>query len=635
MPRADAEGRGDAGITQHFKRYVGLAISFTPAWAWRMCARRDLGALSGQVQTGILPRRNPGMIGTSQMDLMLGRYKLHGELGRGAMAVVHRGYDPDIGRPVALKTLREEFADRDEYRYHFLSEARAVEALTHPGIVSIFDVGIIDGMPFIAMELLEGPTLTTYVEQHAPLPLRTILTIVTQIADALDYAHRQGVVHQDIKPGNIAVTSDTGNVKVMDFGIARRREEADVPTSGPVAGTPQYMSPEQIRGAEVDGRSDLYSLGVLLYWLLAGHTPFSADNVADLLRKTLNEPPPALKPLDPATPDALLDVVRTLLAKDPADRYQSGSELMEALSRIDHILAARDDSGSGRRIVPIRVRWTAVMVLIVSVTVALGLTFIHHRQNEAMTGLTFDYGLTLTRMLASESAEDLLLDDHVALQVLVDDMARNHDIVHLAVSDRAGTVVASTDARLVGVNEEPLPESRRLLQRGSQSVHAFDADQGRSLFLFDAPVQYQEHELGRFRIGLSSDALAAASRSTLISLVAVLLATLLAVLVGAYLLSRRLTAPLQTLRNALRQITHGRLDSRIRVHRSDEFEQVFDAYNTMADSLEARRLIAASAKRLADDPRSNVDSRMSASISDTLLIDPEIIAAAEQERPAS
>lgn len=569
------------------------------------------------------------------MDLTLGRYKLHEELGRGAMAVVHRAYDPDIRRTVALKTLREEFADRDEYRYHFLSEARAAGTLTHPGIVSIFDVGIIDGMPFIAMELLEGPTLKTFVEQHAPLPLRTILTIVTQIADALDYAHRRGVVHQDIKPGNIAVTSDTGNVKVMDFGIARLREEGDVPTSGPVAGTPQYMSPEQIRQAEVDGRSDLYSLGVLLYWLLAGHAPFSADNVADLLRKTLNEAPPALKPLDPATPDALLDVVRTLLAKDPADRYQSGSELIEALSRIDDILVARDDTWSERRIIPISVRWTTLIVLIVSVTVALGLAFIYHRQNEAMTGLTFDYGLALTRMLATESAEDLLLDDHVALQVLVDEMARNHDIVHLAVSDRTGTVVASTDARRVGVNEEPLPEARRLLQRGSQSVHAFDADQGRSLFLFDSPVQYQEHELGRFRIGLSSDTLAAASRSTLISLVAVLLATFLAALVGAYVLSRRLTAPLEMLRKALRQITHGRLDNRIRVHRNDEFEHVFDAYNTMADSLESRRFVAPSAKRLADDPRSNVDSRMSASINDTVLIDPEVIAAAEKERPAS
>lgn len=241
----------------------------------------------------------------------------------------------------------------------------------------------------------------------------------------------------------------------MDFGIARLREEGDVPTSGPVAGTPQYMSPEQIRRAEVDGRSDLYSLGVLLYWLLAGHAPFSADNVADLVRKTLNEAPPALKPLDPATPDALLDMVCTLLAKDPADRYQSGSELIEALSRIDDIL------------------------------------------------------------------------------------------------------------------------------------------------------------------------------------VAVLLVAFLTVLAGAYVLSRRLTAPLEMLRKALRQITHGRLDNRIRVHRNDEFEHVFDAYNAMADSLEARRFVAPSAKRLADDPRSNVDSRMSASINDTVLIDAEVIAAAEKERPAS
>jgi serine/threonine-protein kinase len=252
-----------------------------------------------------------------------------------------------------------------------------------------------------------------------------------------------------------------------------------------------------------------------------------------------------------------------------------------------------------------------------------------------MTGLVFDHGLTLSRMLATQSAEDLLLDDHVALQVLVDEMTRNRDIVHVAVSDRAGTVVASTNVRLVGVIEDPLPAAQRLFERDSQSVHAVVTEQGRSSFLFDSPVHYQQHELGRIRIGLSTDALVAVGRNTLISLVAVLLVTLMAVLVGAYVHSRRLTAPMETLRNALRQITRGRLDNRIHMHRTDEFERVFDAYNTMADSLEARIFIAQSAKRFADDPGSNDDARMSASMTDTLLIDAEVIAAAEKDRPAS
>jgi len=569
------------------------------------------------------------------MNVTLGRYTLHGELGRGAMAVVHRAYDPHIGRTVALKILRAEFAERDEYRYHFLCAARAAGTFTHPGIVTIFDVGINDGTPYIAMELLEGPTLTTFVEQHAPLPLRAILRIVTQIANALDYAHQRGVVHQDIKPDNIIVTNNTCHVKVMDFGIAKAHEEVDGSSSGPVAATPEYMSPEQIRRGEVDGRSDLYSLGVLLYWLLAGRVPFRADNVTDLLRQTLNEPPPALKPLDPAMPAALVDVVRTLLAKDPAERYQHGSELIEALSSIDDTLVKREETQPGRRIIPIRVRWTTAMLLIVSVTAALALTFVYHRQNEVMTDLTVDHGLTLTRMLATQSAEDLLLDDRVALQVLVDEMARNRDIVHLTLSDRTGMVLASTDAQLVGVREEPLPGAQQLLQRDTQSVHTFGTEQQRSLLLFDSPVQYQQHELGRIRVGLSTDALAAASSTTLMSLLTALLVTLLAVSVGAYVLSRRLSAPMETLRDALRQITHGRLDSRINVHRNDEFERVFDAYNTMADSLEARTFIARSTTRFADDPGSNVDARMSASMTDTLLIDADVITAAKKKQPAS
>lgn len=532
------------------------------------------------------------------VERTLGRYTLRGELGRGAMSVIHLGYDPRIRRKVALKTLHDDYAERDDYRHRFLTEARAAGTLTHPGIVTIFDVGIADGVPFIAMELLDGVTLDVFVQRHGALSPRMVIKIASQIADALDYAHRHGVVHQDIKPENIAVTSDTGNVKVMDFGIARLRDESDsgrgAALAGQVAGTPHYMSPEQIRRAEVDGRSDIYSLGVLLYWLLSGQKPYRADNVKDLLRAILNEAPAPLKPLNPETPDALVDVVRTLLAKDPAARYQSGSELIEDLGRIDDMLAERERTWEGRRIVPIRVRWTAVMALVVTLTVALGLSFVYHRQNEAMTGLAFDYGLTLTGMLAAETAEDLLLEDHVAIQVLVDEMARNREIVHLAVSDRNGRVVAGSDEGALGNELARLPASRQLLQRDMRSVHVVDDDTGRSYYVFEMPVQYQAHELGRLRVGLATDSLVAANRTTLAALVAVLCATLLAVLVGAYVLSRRLAVPIEILRDALGQITRGRFQSRIRLHRNDEFERVFAAYNTMADSLEARMFNAQS-----------------------------------------
>lgn len=538
------------------------------------------------------------------MKPTLGRHTLHGELGRGALSVIYRGYDPRIGRMLAIKTLRPEYAQREDYRERFLAEARVAGTLSHPGIVTIFDVGVTDGEPFIAMELLQGPTLAAFVEQRGRLPLRTVLRIAIQVADALDYAHRQGVVHQDIKPDNIAVTSTNGNVKVMDFGIARvRRDPAASAGMHGVAGTPHYMAPEQIRGKDIDGRCDLYALGVTLYWLLAGRLPFEADDINELLRKILNDSAPPLKPADAATPDALLDVVRSLLAKDPADRYQSGAELIDDLRRIDDALAEREDAWAGRRIIPIRVRWTAVMGLLVAITVTLGLGVVYYKQNQAMERLAFDYGLTLTRMLAVESAEDLLLEDRIAMQVMVTEIARNREIVHLAISNRSGQVVASTDRALVGTADSSPPPAQHLLKRDSQDVYAATGADGQSFFLFESPIQYERHELGRLKVGLTTDSLAAANRTTLVAMVAVMLVTLLTVFVGAYMLSRRLVVPIETLRVALGRIAQGRFDTRIRMHRSDEFERVFSACNAMADSLEARMLLARSGSRGPAEPR--------------------------------
>lgn len=534
------------------------------------------------------------------MKESLGRYILRGELGRGAMSVIYRGYDPRIRRILAIKTLRPEYAEHEAHRYRFLSEARAAGTLTHPGIITIFDVGITNGVPFIAMELLEGPTLETYVERHGPLPLRTVLKIAMQIADALDYAHRQGVVHQDIKPENIAVIGDGGNIKVMDFGIARlRHEPAEDGIDAPAAaGTPHYMAPEQIRGGQIDGRCDLYALGVLLYWLLAGHPPFQTSNVNELLRRILNDPLPPLKPKQADVPESLLELVSVLLARDPEQRYQSGSELIDDLRRIDELLAERESAWGGRRIVPLRMRWTAVMSALVAVTVTAGLGVVYHKQNEAMKNVAFDYGLSLTQVLAVESAENLLLDDHIAIQALVDQMATNREIVHLTVSDRGGRVVASSATALPAeADHNPADGARSVLQRGAQQVYAATDAGGQPFYLFDTPVLYQQHELGRLRVGLSTQALQAANRTTLAAMIAVLLVTLVTVFIGAYMLSRRLAIPINILRRALGRITQGRFDSRIRMHRNDEFERLFAAYNAMADSLEARMFTTHSAKR--------------------------------------
>ncbi|WP_018860934.1 serine/threonine-protein kinase [Thioalkalivibrio sp. ALJ3] len=520
----------------------------------------------------------------------IGRYGVGEEIGRGAMAVIYRGYDPEIRRELAIKCLQDDYASRPEYRRRFLAEARAAGTLTHPGIVTIFDVGESDDRPFIAMELLDGITLAAFASQFRPLLLRNVLKIAIQLTEALDYAHRNGVVHRDIKPENILVTSATVNIKVMDFGIAQTLNDpawrAD--SDGYVAGSPHYMAPEQIRGRPTDARADLYSVGVVLYELLTGSTPFRGHEVEGLLTRVVRDPAPPLRPVVRDCPPELIDLVERLLEKQPEQRYQSAGELLVDLQRIDEERLERERAGAGRRIIPLRWRWPAILGATVAITLLFAGTLVQQKQNEVLTDLAFDYGATLAQIISVESAEDLLLEDAVAVQGRLRDMQNNREIALLSVADHRGRVVASSDdASLGGAFESP-PDEDLLTRRAEQAIWAREGPDGREMFVFEAPVRFQEMEIGRLQVGLSTRSLRAANQTTLLALTLLALVTLLAVSIGAYVLARRLQAPLDTLRGALDQIGQGRLDTRIRTQRSDDFERVYAAYNAMADSLEAR-----------------------------------------------
>jgi serine/threonine-protein kinase len=262
----------------------------------------------------------------------IGRYKILSELGRGAMGVVYKAEDPNLDRLVALKTiiLAEDSAGRTEYHKRFFQEAKAAGKLTHPHIVTTYDFGEEDGLAYMAMELLEGTELRKRLTDGAITPAEAV-DIARQVADGLGFAHERGIVHRDIKPANIMLLP-RGQVKIMDFGIARMRI-ADFKTStGIVLGTPKYMSPEQIEGSAVDHRSDIFSLGIVLYEMLTGARLFAGEDAPQIMHNVTHlehEPPTRVNPELPAMLDF---VVARALKKNPAVRYQDTYELAADLA---------------------------------------------------------------------------------------------------------------------------------------------------------------------------------------------------------------------------------------------------------------------------------------------------------------
>ncbi|MBI2677999.1 MAG: serine/threonine protein kinase [Candidatus Koribacter versatilis] len=267
-------------------------------------------------------------MGTSPQKI--GRYEIVGELGKGAMGLVYKALDPMIGRTVAMKTMRMDVhgMESDEMLKRFQNEARAAGVLNHANIVTIYDAGEQDGLFYIAMEFIEGVTLHSEITQNRVLPVEQIIDVSRQVCAGLDVAHSHGVVHRDVKPANIMITPDK-TVKIMDFGIAKAG--GGLTSAGQVLGTPNYMSPEQVKGRTLDGRSDLFSFGVILYEMVTGEKPFTGQNVTTIIYKIVNENPIPPRELDVTIHPGLSAVITRALAKSPDERYQNGAELLRDL----------------------------------------------------------------------------------------------------------------------------------------------------------------------------------------------------------------------------------------------------------------------------------------------------------------
>jgi serine/threonine protein kinase len=276
----------------------------------------------------------PPLDGKMTTQAKAGRYEFIDELGRGAMGVVYKAMDPVIGRTVAVKTIRlsEQGTglSRPELLTRFQTEARAAGLLTHPNIVVVYDAGEEDGLYFITMELVEGKSLQALLDGGQAFPLPRVLRIMEQACSALQFAHERNVVHRDIKPANLMLTADD-TVKVTDFGTAKILQFGTVQQTAHVMGTPSYMSPEQVKGRAVDGRSDIFSLGVMLYEMVTGEKPFPGQNITTVIYKIVNEDPVPPRQIDPSIHPGISAVIMKALVKDPDERYQSCREMLEEL----------------------------------------------------------------------------------------------------------------------------------------------------------------------------------------------------------------------------------------------------------------------------------------------------------------
>ncbi len=261
----------------------------------------------------------------------IGRYEIRSELGRGGMATVYRAYDPSFDREVAIKVLPREFMHDPQFRDRFQREVKTIALLEHPAIVPVYDVGEDDGMPYFVMRYMPGGSLSDWIEKGR-FTLQDTARLIERLAQALGYAHKKGVIHRDLKPDNILFDSN-GNPFISDFGVAKFSEAATNLTGSGIIGTPAYMSPEQAQGEDVDGRSDVYGLGVIVYQMLSGRQPYSADTPMGVVVKHITEPVPEILKVTPDLPIEADLVIKTAMAKNRSKRFATTSDLARALNK--------------------------------------------------------------------------------------------------------------------------------------------------------------------------------------------------------------------------------------------------------------------------------------------------------------
>ncbi|MGB3626520.1 MAG: protein kinase [Henriciella sp.] len=531
----------------------------------------------------------------------VGRYEIQARIGKGAMAEVYRAYDPKIGRVLAIKVLQQEYCEKPEYAERFIREARAAGALSHPNIVTIYDVGDASGVPYIAMELLAGETLENELLKREKFGIGAVIDIGQQLADALNYAHGMGIVHRDIKPSNIMLSQDGRTIKILDFGIARVAEgghgkpsEGLMTQMGQVIGTPRYMSPEQALSREIDGRSDLFSVGTVLYELLTGRPAFNGNGIATLAVQITQQDPWPIN-TDPACPRGLDFIVMKLLEKKPERRFASGGTLLEALRREKDSYDAVNAEGKRKRM-SLQLRLTLAACAISMAFLFVAGSFVVGHQNRTMKQLAVTSGSSIASFVATNSAlyavENSSLpeaeQDWLPVQAFINTAAADPNVTDMRVVDRNGVVRASSDFSLLGTTSESFEAGEITESVDASSVKSEIGQEGEPLFRFAHPITYAGRNFGTVEIGMPKQELISAAghmRNMLIWL-AILVVAMVGLL--SYVAVRSLMLPLRRLKSALRDVAAGKGDFLISHQRKDEFGELYDSFNAFAVSVHAR-----------------------------------------------
>ena len=525
---------------------------------------------------------------SDELPSRIGRYEVEALIGEGATAFIYRGLDPAIGRTVAIKLLKSGPDVNEEYLARFQREAQSAGAISHPNIVTIYDAGRHGHTSFITMEYLDEKSLAD-VSAGETLSIKQIIAIGIQLALALDHAHAKGIVHRDIKPENVLLLKDKQTVKLTDFGIARLKHEDNLlhTHAGAVLGTPRYMSPEQALGRETDGRSDLFSLGAILYELLGGRKAFDSSNLAALMLQIVQENPTPLRSLNSSVTEGLHRLVHKLLAKKPEQRFQNGKQVADALETELQTYIAKEQDATRNRYLPLRVKLAAVTGAVLAALFLVSMGVIYQMEARVVRKQALTSGVALTHFVAEHSAVAALDQNWLPLKLFVQSAKGRGTFDSVVVADHDGIVQAATDSALIGKTFRLPPGAAEMGKQTDTAVFSFSRAE-KPIYLFAQPILFQRVKVGEVFVGLDQSGAQAILRATLWMMAILGLLAVLAVVGLSRYFALLILPPLRLLERSLDQFAGGDLDRRLPEDRHDEIGTLFRAFNRMANEIQLK-----------------------------------------------